>query len=322
VAPMIYLVIFFFLITIFLLFLYFLKVVFLSERRFEKRMKRYLEIPDQPINRKQLNLFLHFQLTKKKIRKNVLSKEKNNKLEIKIARSGLPLKPEEFVLFQWISIALFGGILLLISGNIILLLIGGILGFLFPRWYLKKKQRERMTKFNDSLPDMISTVVGSLRAGFSFPQALKTVSEEADSPIKEEMEFVLREMQYGNSLEDSLNSLKERMPSEDLDLMIQAILIQRQVGGNLATVLDKIVETIRDRTKIQRQIKTLTAQGRLSGIVIAIMPFVLSLVLYLIEPTYIGTLFVHPIGIALVIAAVISGIIGFILIKKITTIEV
>jgi tight adherence protein B len=169
---------------------------------------------------------------------------------------------------------------------------------------------------------MISTVVGSLRAGFSFPQALKTVTEEADSPIKEEMEFVLKEMQYGNSLEDSLNSLRGRMPSEDLDLMIQAILIQRQVGGNLATVLDKIVETIRDRIKIQRQIKTLTAQGRLSGIVIAVMSFVLTLVLYLIEPTYIGTLFIHPIGIALVIAAVISGIIGFIMIKKITTIEV
>ncbi|CAG9609222.1 hypothetical protein NEOCIP111885_02964 [Pseudoneobacillus rhizosphaerae] len=319
---MIYLVVFFFLITIFLVFLYFLKIVFLSDRRFEKRMKRYLAIPNQPINRKKINLFLHFQLTKNRIRKNVLTKEKNNRLEIMIARSGLPLKPEEFVLFQWISTALIGGILLLFSGKIILMIVGGFLGFLFPRWYLKKKQRERMTKFNDSLPDMISTVVGSLRAGFSFPQALKTVAEEADSPIKEEMEFVLKEMQYGNSLEDSLNSLKDRMPSEDLDLMIQAILIQRQVGGNLATVLDKIVETIRDRTKIQRQIKTLTAQGRLSGIVIAIMPFVLSLVLYLIEPTYIGTLFIHPIGIALVIAALISGIIGFIMIKKITTIEV
>jgi tight adherence protein B len=319
---MIYLVIFFFLITIFLVFLYFLKIAFLSDRRFEKRMKRYLEIPNQPINRRQLNLFLHFQLTKKRIRKNVLTKEKNNKLEILIARAGLPLKPEEFVLFQWICTALVGGILLLISGNVVLLVVGGFLGFLFPKWYLGKKQRERMVKFNDSLPDMISTVVGSLRAGFSFPQALKTVTEEADSPIKEEMEFVLKEMQYGNSLEDSLNSLKERMPSDDLDLMIQAILIQRQVGGNLATVLDKIVETIRERTKIQRQIKTLTAQGRLSGIVIAIMPFALSLVLYLMEPTYIGTLFIHPIGIALVIAALISGIIGFIMIKKITTIEV
>ena len=129
-------------------------------------------------------------------------------------------------------------------------------------------------------------------------------------------------MQYGKGIEDALNDLNERMPSEDLDLMIQAILIQRQVGGNLATVLDKIIETIRDRTKIQRQITTLTAQGKLSGYVIALLPVILGFLLYLIQPDYIGGLFRHPIGLAMVGAGVISGIIGFILIKKITTIEV
>lgn len=285
-------------------------------------MKRYLAHSDQKINKKQFNLFLQYQLAKQRIRKNVLTKEKNSKLETMLSRTGLPIKPEEYILFQWIITAFVGCLFLLITGNWLFLPIGCILGFLIPRWYLKKKQRERMAKFNDGLPDIITTVVGSLRAGFSFPQALKTVVEEADSPIKEEMETVLKEMQYGSSLEDSLNDLKVRMPSEDLDLMIQAILIQRQVGGNLATVLDKIVETIRDRTKIQRQIKTLTAQGRLSGIVIGLLPIILAFVLYLIEPEYIGTLFSHPIGIALTIAGLISGVIGFILIKKVTTIEV
>ncbi|HYK74985.1 MAG TPA: type II secretion system F family protein [Pseudoneobacillus sp.] len=285
-------------------------------------MKRYLAHSEQKIGRKHFNLLLQYQLAKQRIRKNVLTKEKNNKLETMLSRSGLPIKPEEYVLFQWISTAFVGCLMLLIAGNWIFLPIGSVFGFLLPRWFLKKKQRERMAKFNDGLPDMISTVVGSLRAGFSFPQALKTVIEEAGSPIKEEMETVLKEMQFGSSLEDSLNDLKERMPSEDLDLMIQAILIQRQVGGNLATVLDKIVETIRDRTKIQRQIKTLTAQGRLSGIVIGLLPIILAFVIYLIEPQYIGTLFTHPIGIALTIAGLISGVIGFVLIKKITTIEV
>lgn len=285
-------------------------------------MKRYLAHSEQKLNPKHFNLFLQYQLAKQRIRKNVLSKEKNNKLESMLSRSGLPIKPEEYVLFQWISTALLGGLMVLLTGNWLLLPIGLLMGFQIPRWYLKKKQKERMARFNDGLPDMISTIVGSLRAGFSFPQALKTVIEEADSPIKEEMETVIKEMQYGSSLEDSLNELKERMPSEDLDLMIQAILIQRQVGGNLATVLDKIVETIRDRTKIQRQIKTLTAQGRLSGIVIGLLPIILAFVIYLIEPQYIGTLFTHPIGIALTIAGGISGVIGFVLIKKITTIEV
>jgi tight adherence protein B len=317
-----YLVLFFFIITSFLFFSYLFKIIFLSERRLENRMKRYLSLPDQPINRKQVNMFLHLQLTKQRIRKNVLSKEKNNKLESMIISAGLPIKPEEYVLFQWISTALMGGILQLITGNVLFLIFGCLFGFYLPRWYLKKKRRERLAKFNSGLPDMLSTIVGSLRAGFSFQQALKSVTEEADSPIKEEMETVLKEMQYGSSLEESLNSLKDRMPSEDLDLMIQAILIQRQVGGNLATVLEKIVETIRDRMKIQGHIKTLTAQGKLSGLVVALLPVGLGFLLYLIEPEYIGSLFKHPIGLALMGAGAVSGSIGFILIKKITTIEV
>lgn len=285
-------------------------------------MKKYLAVSEKNLNKNQFNLLLQFQLTKQKIRKNVLTKEKNNKLETLLARAGLPLKPEEYILFQWISTGFIGCLLWLISGNVIFLFIGSFIGFLFPKWYLRKKQKQRIAKFNDDLPDMITTIVGSLRAGFSFPQALKAVTEEASSPIKDEMEAVLKEMQYGSSIEDSLNDLKERMPSEDLDLMIQAILIQRQVGGNLATVLDKIVETIRDRTKIHRQISTLTAQGRLSGIVIGLLPIILAFVLFLIEPDYIGTLFHNPIGIGLLIAGSISGLIGFMLIRKITSIEV
>jgi tight adherence protein B len=215
-----------------------------------------------------------------------------------------------------------GGILYLLTGLRYFFIIGTLPGYLFPKWYLRKKEKERIDRFNEGLTDMITTIIGSLRAGFSFPQALKTVVEEAGQPIKDEMESVLKEMQYGSSIEDSLNNLKERMPSEDLDLMIQAIVIQRQVGGNLATVLEKIVETIRDRTKIHRQIRTLTAQGRLSGIVVGLLPVILGLLIYFIQPDYIATLFHHPIGIILIAAGVVSGTIGFLLIKKITTIEV
>jgi tight adherence protein B len=298
------------------------QMIFQNEKKLKKRMKKYLAVSEKEVNRKQLNVLGQIQLAKKKVKTHFLTKEKNTKLGIALARSGLPLKPEEYVLFQWILTIFTGGLLVALSGNGFFFLIGGILGFLFPKWYVKKKERARISKFNDELPDMISTIIGSLRAGFSFPQALKTVIEEAAPPIKDEMEFVLKEMQYGRNLEDSLNDLKERMPSEDLDLMIQAILIQRQVGGNLASVLDKIVETIRDRTKIQRQIQTLTAQGRLSGIVIGLLPIILGIVIYFIQPSYIGTLFHHPIGIMLLIAGAFSGIIGFMMIKKMTTIEV
>lgn len=287
-------------------------------------MKHYLSIEEEKVSQEKVagKPISIIQVIKERIQKKVLTKEKNNRLELKIAQAGLPLKPEEYILFQWILTAFIGGLFYLIMANWIFFPVGSVIGFLLPKWYLRKKQRERITKFNEGLADMITTIVGSLRAGFSFPQALKSVAEEAASPIKEEIDYVIKEMQFGKGIEDALIDLHERMPSEDLDLMIQAILIQRQVGGNLATVLDKIIETIRDRTKIQRQITTLTAQGRLSGYVIAFLPVILGFLLYLIEPDYIGGLFRNPIGLGMVAAGVFSGVIGFILIKKITTIEV
>ncbi|MDF2947798.1 MAG: type secretion system protein [Bacillales bacterium] len=307
----------------FLLFTAVFQLIFLSDKRMKNRLKKYLDQNEKKgFNPKKFNMLVQMQLTTSKIKSNVLSKDKNTKLETNLNRAGVPLKPEEYVLLQWMSTAMCGGLLYIIAGNVIFIVIGNIIGFLVPGWYIKKKERKRVNKFNEALPDMISTIVGALRAGFSFPQALKTVVDESQSPIKEEIETVLREMQYGGSMEESLQGLYERMPSEDLDLMIQAILIQRQVGGNLATVLESIVDTIRDRTKIQRQIRTLTAQGRLSGIVIGLLPIILSFVLYIIEPEYIGTLFTHPIGMGLIAFGVFSGSVGFILIRKMTTIEV
>lgn len=319
---MIYLILFFFFLTVMLLVWGVFQAAVQGEKRLEKRMDHYFSLKDEKVNRNPFNFSKKYQLAKAKIRNKILKKQKSTKLEVKLARAGLPYKAEEYILFQWIITAISAGILFIITGQWLFLIIGAIPGYFFPNWYVRKKERERVVKFNEGLTDMITTIVGSLRAGFSFQQALITVVEEASSPIKDEMESVLKEMQYGSSLEDSLNNLKERMPSEDLDLMIQAIVIQRQVGGNLAIVLDKIVETIRNRTKIQRQIQTLTAQGRLSGIIIALLPIILGFIIYLIQPNYIGVLFHKPIGIMMLAAGIISAGIGFMLIKKIITIEV
>lgn len=312
-----------FLFTSFFLFFALLRAVFLNDKRLEKRMKRYLTVDSTlPIPRKKFNFVVQMQLYKKAVRDKVLTKSKNERLELMLRRAGVPIKPEEYVLFQWICTALTGGVFFLLFGNIIFLAIGIVAGYLAPGWWVGRKLKNRIKDFNEALPDMITTTIGSLRAGFSFPQALKTVVDESEGPMKEEMETLLREMQYGSSMEDALHDLKERMPSEDLDLMIQAIVIQRQVGGNLATVLEAIVTTIRDRTRIQRQILTLTAQGRLSGLVIGLLPIVLGFILYLIQPDYIGSLFVHPIGQIMVGGSIISGIVGFVFIRKLTIIEV
>lgn len=321
---MFFLLFFFFLLMAVSMFYAIFKIIFPDQNRLQNRLEHYLDTGSNKAGQKnaEIKRFIWMELIKERVQKKVLTKEKNNKLEIKLAQAGLPIKPEEYILFQWMITVLGGGIFYLFTQQWFFILVGAIIGFFFPKWYVRKKQQKRTLQFNEGLADMITTIIGSLRAGFSFPQALKSVVEEASSPIKDEMESVLKEMQYGKSLEDALNDLKERMPSEDLDLMVQAILIQRQVGGNLATVLDKIVETIRERTKIHRQITTLTAQGRLSGYVIAFLPVILGFILYLMQPSYIGTLFHNLIGIIMLTMGLVSGVIGFMMIKKITSIEV
>jgi tight adherence protein B len=307
----------------FLLVLALLQMLLLSNKRMDHRLKSYLDLNDKlQLSRKKFNLLVQLQVYKQTIRNKVLTRKKKIDLESLLSRSGVSLKPEEYILFQWIITFLCGGFLYLLTVNILFSLAGAIAGYMLPRWWIAKKQRKRMVDFNDGLLDMLTTIIGSLRSGFSFMQALKTVVDESEGPIREESEIVLKEMQYGTSMEDALNEWNERMPSEDLDLMIQAILIQRQIGGNLAVVLETIVQTIRDRLRIQRQVTTLTAQGRLSGLVIGLLPFALGLIIYFIEPSYIGTLFHHPLGLMMMGAGLISGAVGFVFIRKLTTIEV
>jgi tight adherence protein B len=309
--------------TALLLFTAIFQVLFNTNRQINRRMKKFLDLNDkQKLGKKRFNFLIQIQVYRQRVKEKVLTKKKSDKLEQLISRSGVAMAPEEYVMFQWIAALLLGALLFLITNNMVIVIFGFVIGYMSPRFWIKKKTRERMKKFNDGLEDMIMTVIGSLRAGFSFAQALKTVVDESEAPIKDEIELLLKEMQYGTSMEEALEHLKERVPSEDLDLLVQAVLIQRQVGGNLAIVLETIVHTIRDRNKIQRQIKTLTAQGRISGWVIGLLPFGLSVALYLIEPSYIGTLFTHQIGLMLVGSAAVSMIIGLFLIRKMTTIEV
>lgn len=297
-----------------------------KDQRLKKRMANYFYDDEKNIEPKvkkqSFNSLLKFQLSKIKRQKKAGQKGQGRKLALRLQRAGLSISPFEFAFFRWVAFICLTGLFYFISGHIIGGVIGIVVGLFAPGFWLKRKEKQRERRFNEGLGDMITAIIGSLRAGFSFPQSLKMVAEESESPIKEEMESVMRELQYGSSIEEALNHLYERVPSEDLALMIQAIVIQRQVGGNLATVLDKIVQTIRERTKIQGQISTLTAQGRLSGIVIGLLPIILGVLFYFIQPAYITTLFKNPIGIIMVVVGLVSGFIGFMMIRKITNIEV
>ncbi|GHH96696.1 type II secretion system F family protein [Neobacillus kokaensis] len=317
---------------VFLFFFLFLQLFGSKQSRMDKRLTYYLleeekqAIPVEGLEKKQkkerLQIMKWAQKSNNRIKKNLNKRKTNEKVERFLDSAGSSWTAGEYTAFRWIFGGIFSGMLFLLTGQLLFILVGFLIGYMFPRIQLTMKQKKRIRKFNDQLQDMISTIISSMRAGYSFNQALKAVSEESSSPMREEMEQVLKEMQYGISMDDALHHLYDRVPSKDLDIMIQAILIQRQVGGNLATVLSMIVETIRERQKIQAQIKALTAQGRMSGAVIGALPFALGGLIYLMQPSYIKVLFTNAIGIILVVAALGSGILGFWLIQKIIRIEV
>jgi tight adherence protein B len=314
-----------FLSVTFLFFFFLLQLMSPQKNGLEKRLQFYLMEEHEAKQTKQKETSGIIKSIKRfnhRMKKALNKRKTNSKVEQLLNSAASTWTPGEYTAFRWIFGGIFGGLLFLVTGQMVLVLIGFLIGSMYPKMLLNSKRKKRMKQFNDQLQDMITTIISSMRAGYSFSQALKAVSEEASYPMNEEIETVLREMQYGISMEDALNHLYERVPSKDLDIMIQAILIQRQVGGNLATVLSMIVETIRERQKIQAQIRALTAQGRMSGMVIGALPFALGGLLYLMQPTYIGVFFTDKLGWVLLAAALGSGILGFVLIQKLIKIEV
>jgi tight adherence protein B len=166
----------------------------------------------------------------------------------------------------------------------------GISGFFFPRFYVSRKQSQRLHQFESQLPDTLSLWVNALRSGYSVLQSMEAIAKEAPEPTSTEFKRVVQEVQLGIPMEDTLDHLLMRMPSEDLDLVNTAVNIQREVGGNLAEILDAIAHTIRDRIKLKGEIRVLTSQGRITGWVISLLPIILTLFLYVVSPSYMGLL--------------------------------
>jgi len=222
------------------------------------------------------------------------------RLSTDIARADLKLKPAEFLVIwaitpiAFVVAAFIIGFIFPAFRNPIALLVFFVLGAFAPRWYLKRRQAKRLDNFNKQLPDTITLLANSLRAGSSFLQGMELVTRESGPPLATEFDRVIREMSLGMSLTGALNNLVRRVASEDLELMVTAIVIQTQVGGNLATVLDAIAFTIRERVRITGEIQTLTAMQRYSGYVLMLLPVALGAILFLISPTYMGKMLDKP----------------------------
>lgn len=264
-----------------------------SERSLvERRLGQYLEGEKTEEERKAERSMLTDWVSRR-----VEKTSTGERIARQLARADLKLQVGEYFALIFISVVGVSVIAWLLAGGgggprgLITALVGGIVGFFLPPLYVSRQQGKRLQRFNDQLSDMLNLMVNGLRAGYSTMQAMEAVSRELPSPISDEFRRVVQEMQLGITMETALDNLYRRIPSDDLDFVITAINVQREVGGNLSEILDTISFTIRERVRIKGEIRVLTSQVRTSGTAMALIPIFLVIFLWFLNPDYMNSFF-------------------------------
>lgn len=243
-------------------------------------------------------------------------------LDFRMRQAGIPLLGGEFMILLAGSGALVFVITWMLTLKIGVSMLWGVLAAAVIWMLVSWRIYRRRNAFTEQLGDCLNTVANALRAGYSFPQAIDVVVREMEPPISDEFAQVAREVAMSVPLEAALEAMSRRVGSADLDLMVTAVLIQREVGGNLAQILDNISDTIQERVRMKREIFTLTAQGRLSAWVLLVIPWVMALLLYLFKPAQLMLLINDPIGRMALAVTFVMEIIGYVIIQRIVHVDV
>ncbi len=249
------------------------------------------------------------------------------KIATEMARANLSLTVTEYIMVIILSIVLTAALAFFIyDQNLVMALAGAALGVFLPRFYVSQRKSKRLKMFDDQLGDTIQLMANGLRSGYSLLMAMESVGEEMPAPISEEFERVIREISLGVPSERAMINLHRRIPSDDLELMITAINVQHEVGGNLSEILEIIGFVIRERVRIAGDIKTLTAQGMMGGYIISGLPIALGLLLFAMNQEYIGRMVfqndTQPCGWIMIGGGLILIVLGFMAIMKIVKIEI
>lgn len=244
------------------------------------------------------------------------------RIELLMQQADWPIRGTEFEAILLLWGGLVGLITFLVTLKGVLFIAGALAGILMGLALLGLRIRRRRKKFTNQLGDMLTMVANALRAGFSFMQAFELISREMDAPMGREVQLVVNEVNLGNTLESALDNMQRRVASPDFELVVTAVLIQRQVGGDLASILDTISETIAERVRMRREVMALTAQGRASGWVLAAIPVGLFIILYMMSPNYLSPLLDTEIGQMCIVGALILEVIGFFVIQRIVDINI
>ncbi len=243
------------------------------------------------------------------------------KVELYLEQAAVPLRPAELMFYTPVLMLVFGAIAMLLFGPLSGLVALGVAA-LIPFAILARKRASRLKKFEEQLPDSLNLLAGSMRAGFSFMQGLEAIANEAAEPAKRELQRVFTEARLGRNVDEAMEDCAARMNSADLSWVVMALRIQREVGGNLAELLDKVAETMTQRERLRREIKALTAEGRFSGYVLTAMPFFFLVMFQVLQPDYVPKLFTEFLGIVASIGAAVGIVVGWFWLLKIVNIEV
>lgn len=213
-------------------------------------------------------------------------------------------------------------VLWIVTRNPILAVLGCIFAAVFPRFLYRQLRARRLASFDQQLPDALMMMAGSLRAGASLAGAVASMVKEQPAPLSQEFDLMLREQRLGVALDDAIQNMGTRVPNVDFGLVLCAIRIAREVGGNLADTLERLADTLRQKHTMEGKIRSLTAQGKLQGIVVGALPFVLALILFKMEPESMAPMFTTPVGWAVCGVVVILEVMGIFMIRKIINIDV
>ena len=239
-----------------------------------------------------------------------------------LVEAGSGMTPEQLFAYRLMSGTSLSILMLILQAHWIFALTGLTLGFLLPGWIMANKRRKRLSALPLQLIDALGMMANSMRAGFSFMQVMQLVGKEMPSPIGPEFERAVRQVGLGEPLEEVFEEMISRLPNKELEVVLEAIIAQRKSGGNLAELLETMEDTIRGRVRIMGELQTLTSQGKLSSLIITLLPVGLGLYLYIVDPAYFAPLIEHPIGIAMLILSCFLVLIGWFAIRKILRIEV
>lgn len=247
----------------------------------------------------------------------------DEKIALQLDQAGWRMRPHEWLLLRaCVCFALVAAWVLLLGNVLLGAAIGILLGWLGSAALLQYKMRKRLQAFEEQLPEMLQLVAGSLQIGFSLPQALDAAAREGQEPVAGEIRRALAETRLGLPLEDALDKVADRMDSDDCRWTVMAIRIQREVGGNLTEVLLTIVKTMRERAALHRQVRALSAEGRLSSYILTGLPIFMALYLFTFRRSYIRPLWTEPLGLFMSIAAIVLVVVGTVWMRKMARVEV